>query len=70
MVNQRRLAEKALQRLVTKLENEDNLRSLHLKHYHMSATQFKRRTSHLKLPQRIYDLFDMVVKRCQFCNEN
>ena len=46
------------------------MRDLHLKHYHMSTSQFRRRTTHLKLPTRIYELYDMVVKRCQYCNEN
>ena len=69
-MNQEWLAQKALKRIVTKLKDEKILRDLHLKHYHMATSQFKKRTSHLKLPSRIYDLYDMVVKRCQYCNEN
>ncbi len=41
---------------------------MHVKHYHMSVAQFKKRTTHLALPGRIYDLYDFVVKKCKFCN--
>ena len=33
----------------------------------MPLDQFKRRTSHLKIPKEIYDLFDSVVKKCETC---
>ena len=40
----------ALRNIVTKLFDESNLRDLHLKHYHMSTAQFKKRTTHLDIP--------------------
>ena len=69
-MNQERSAQRSLKKIIDKLDNEKNLRDLHLKHYHMATSQFKKRTMHLALPTRIYDLFDMVVKRCKFCNTN
>ena len=59
---------KSQQNLIAKLDNEKNLEELHRKHYHMSIAQFKKRTTHLTLPGRIYDLYDLVVKKCKFCN--
>ena len=58
------------QRLLAKLESETELRGLHLKHFHMSTLQFRRRTSHLGLPQRIYDKYDNIVKTCEYCNRH
>ena len=67
-INDERLAQKSLLNLIAKLEKEKNLEELHVKHYHMSVAQFKRRTTHLALPGNIYDLYDLVVKKCKFCN--
>ena len=36
----------ALQNMVNKLLDVRNLKDLHLKHYHMSSAQFKKRTTH------------------------
>ncbi|MHC4951460.1 MAG: hypothetical protein ACYTEU_10825 [Planctomycetota bacterium] len=58
----------ALKRIHDKLGNENELYKLHLKHYHMKLDQFKKRTSHLKLPKEIYDLFEKVVKKCDTCS--
>jgi hypothetical protein len=58
----------ALKRIHDKLNNENELYKLHLKHYHMKLDQFKKRTSHLKLPKEIYDLFEKVVKKCDTCS--
>ena len=66
--NDDRLAQKSLQNLIAKLDKEKNLEELHVKHCHMSTAQFKKRTTHLALPGRIYDLYDFVVKKCKFCN--
>ena len=44
----------ALERIRSKLEDRTELYKLHLKHYHMSTAQFRRRTSKLKLLERIY----------------
>ena len=43
----------ALQRTHDKLQSSTELLKLHLKHYHMSTEQFKRRTSALKLPNEV-----------------
>ena len=45
------------------------LLKLHLKHYHMSAAQFRRRTSELYLPESVYRLYDGVVKDCEICQK-
>ena len=58
----------ALRSIVNKLSNKRHLRDLDLKHYHMSTAQFKKRTTHLDIPGRIYDLYKHVVKTCPFCN--
>ena len=42
-------------------------RDLHLKHYHMFTAQFKKRTTHLDIPGKVYDLYQHVVKTCTFC---
>ena len=61
--------EPALKRIHEKLRNENELYKLHLKHYHMKLDQFKKRTSQLKLPKDIYDLFEKVVKKCDACSK-
>ena len=53
--------------LISKLSDERNLRDVHLKHYHMSTAQFKKRATHLDIPGTFYDL-QHVVKPCSFCN--
>ena len=55
----------ALQRIHDKLQSPTELLKLHLKHYHMTTEQFKRRTSALKLPKDIYDKFDQITKSCE-----
>ena len=45
------------------------LLKLHLKHYHMSSAQFRRRTSELYLPEGIYRLYESVVKECETCQK-
>ena len=37
---------------------ERNLKDLHLKHYHMSTAQLKKRTTHLDIPGNCYDLYN------------
>ena len=54
----------ALQRTHGKLQLPTEFLKLHLKHYHMTTEQFKRRTSALKLPKQIYDKFDQITKSC------
>ena len=58
----------ALRKIINKLSDERNLRILHLKHYHISTAQFKKRTTHLDIPGKVYDLYQHVVKTCPFCN--
>ena len=59
----------ALQRIHDKLQSPTELLKLHLKHYHMTTEQFKRRTSALKLPKEIYDEFDQITKSCDTCSK-
>ena len=58
----------ALRNIVNKLFDESNMRDIHLKHYHMSTAQFKKRTTHLDIPGNFDDLYQHVVKACPFCN--
>ena len=57
----------ALQKITNKLSDVRNVKDLHLKHYHMSSAQFKKRTTHLDIPGKVYDLYQQVVKTCPFC---
>ena len=57
----------ALRRVHEKLKDKSELLKLHLKHYHMTLEQFKKRTSALRLPAAIYDLYEQVVKSCDVC---
>ena len=59
----------ALQRTHDQLQSPTELLKLHLKHYHMSTEQFKRRTSALKLPKEIYDKYDQITKSCVTCSK-
>ena len=54
--------------MINKLLDDRNLRHLHLKYYEMSTSQFKKRTTYLDLPGKVYDLYQHVVKACPFCN--
>ena len=60
----------ALRRIHEKLESPTELLKLHLKHYHMSTDQFKRRTSALKLPKEIYERYDLITKQCETCQKS
>ena len=59
----------ALKRIHDKLSSPTELLKLHLKHYHMSTEQFKRRTSALKIPASIYELYERVTKQCETCQK-
>ena len=50
----------ALQTIINKLSDVRNLRDLRLKHYHMSSAQFKKRTTRLDIPGKVYDLYQHV----------
>ena len=60
----------ALQRSHEKLSRPPERLKLHLKHYHMSTEQFKKRTSALKIPAKIYEEYDNVVKQCETCQKS
>eukprot|EP00435_Cladocopium_sp_Y103_P032963 s108_g8.t1 len=60
----------ARQRIHEKLQSPAELLKLHLKHYHMSTEQLKRRTSALKLPKEIYDKYDAITKSCDTCSKS
>jgi len=59
----------ALRRIHQKLRDPVELIKLHLKHYHLTPNQFRRRTSALKLPDDIHRLHQETSKRCDGCNE-
>ena len=61
-------ASPAYQRMLEKLRSDVELYKLHVKHYHMSPAQFRRRTSMLGLPGEIYDRYDRIVKSCKVCS--
>ena len=54
--------------MLERLRSDVELYKLHVKHYHMSSAQFRRRTSMLGLPGEIYDRYDRIVKSCKICN--
>ena len=56
------------QRMLEKLNNDVELYKLHVKHYHMSPAQFRRRTSMPGLPGEIYDKYDHIAKGCRVCS--
>ena len=60
-------ASPSVQRMLKRLENEVELYKLHVKHYHTSPAQFRRRTSVLGLPKSVYEKYDKIVKGCKVC---
>jgi len=59
----------ALRRIHQKLRDPVELTKLHLKHYHMTPNQFRRRTSALKQPEEIHRLYQETSRRCDGCKE-
>ena len=57
----------ALRKLHKRLSSKVELHKLHIKHYHMSPAQFRKRTSELALPESIYRQFEQVVRECDIC---
>ena len=51
-----------LRNIISKLSEERNFKNFHLKHYHMSTAQFKKRTIHLDISGETYDFYQHVVK--------
>ena len=58
----------ALAKLHKRLEREVELYKLHVKHYHMSPTQFKKRTAQLALPDSVYEKYTKMYKSCPICS--
>ena len=59
----------ALRRIHEKFASPVELYKLHLKHYHMSTEQFRKRTSAVKIPEDIYAKYDLIVKQCETCQK-
>ena len=58
----------AYRKMIKRLDDKVELYKLHVKHYHMSPTQFRRRTSMLNLPERIYEKCEDVFNKCRVCS--
>ena len=57
----------ALGRIHKRLSNPEELKKLHLQHYHMTTDQFRFRTRSLHLPKSTFDLFDKIRSECEVC---
>ena len=58
----------AFRKMLTKLEDSVELYKPHVKHYHMSPTQFRRRTSVLGLPNSAHEKYEDVYNKCCLCS--
>ena len=58
----------AYRKMIKRLDDKVELYKFHVKHYHMSPTQFRRRTSMLNLPERIYEKYEDVFNKCRVCS--
>ena len=58
----------AYRKMIKRLDDKVELYKLHVKHYHMSPTQCRRRTSMLNLPDRIYEKYEDVYNKCRVCS--
>ena len=58
----------AYRKMLKKLEDSVELYKLHVKHYHMSPTQFRRRTSMLGLPDSVYQKYEDMYNKCRVCS--
>ena len=58
----------AYRKMLRKLENSVELYKLHVKHYHMSPTQFRRRTSMLGLPDSVYEKYEDMYNKRRVCS--
>ena len=54
--------------MIKRLDDKVELYKLHVKHYHMSPTQFRRRTSMLNFPDRIFEKYEEVHNKCRVCS--
>jgi hypothetical protein len=59
-----------LQKIHAKLRDPKELFKLHLKHYHMSTSNFRKRTSALQVPKDIYEAYDEIVRGCISCQKH
>ena len=59
----------ALRQIHEKFDSPVELYKLHLKHYHMSTEQFRKRTSAVKIPEDGYAKYDLIVKQCDTCQK-
>ena len=57
----------ALEKIYDRLRDKGELLKLHLKHYHMSTANFKKRASALRIPVDIYKLYEEIVVSCESC---
>ena len=58
----------AYRKMLRKLEDSVELYKLHVKHYHMSPTQFRRRTFMLGLPDSVYEKYEDMYNQCRVCS--
>ena len=58
----------AYKKMRRRLEDSVELYKLHVKHYHMSPTQFRRRTSKRGLPESVYRKYEDVCHKRRVCN--
>ena len=58
----------AHRKMIKRLDDKVELYKLHVKHYHMSPAQFRRRTSMLNLPDRIHEKDEEVYNTCRVCS--
>jgi len=55
-------------KMLRKLEDSNELYKLHVKHCHMSPTQFRRRTSMLGFPDSVYEQHEDMYNKCRACS--
>ena len=58
----------AYRKMLRKLEDSVELYKLHVKHYRMSPTQFRRGTSILGLPDSVYENYEDMYTKCRVCS--
>ena len=58
----------AYKKMLRKLEDSVELYKLHVNHYHMPPTQFRRRTSMLGLPDSVYEKYEDMCNKCRVCS--
>ena len=51
--------------MIKRLDDKVEFYKLHVKHSHMSPTQFRRRTSMLSRPDRVHEKYEEVCNKCR-----